>query len=105
MGQIHWPGPLFYPPPGMIAVMRSGTRIEIWDDESDHPGCFTGMNLRDGDASTLWGREYIARIEDPADEDRPHLSGHYSATTNYRNAALATIYAAASRATPHREGE
>ena len=75
----QWPGPLFYPQHGMIAVMRSGTRIEVWHNESDRGDCFTGMNLLDGDASTLWGREYILRIESPTTDDAPNLSGLFKA--------------------------
>lgn len=62
MAVHNWPGPLFCPPVGMIAVMQSGNRIEIWDDECDEPGLFTGMNLRDGDASALWCRQFIAQV-------------------------------------------
>lgn len=73
-----YPGPLFYPPVGMIAVTSSGSRIEVWDDESESGDCFTGLLLIDGrthaqtvvlDLSCCWGREHIERIEEPTDAD------------------------------------
>ena len=71
---------LFYPPVGMVAVMRCGTRIEVWDNESD-ADCFTGLLLPGAgsvtDLSCLWARDQIDHIETPTEADRPHLSGLY----------------------------
>ncbi|NTJ67547.1 hypothetical protein G6M50_06185 [Agrobacterium rhizogenes] len=76
---INWPGPLFYPPIGKIAVMNSGARIEIWGNESDSADCFTGLLLDAGasygkrvvfDLSCMWGREYIDHIEEPTEADK-----------------------------------
>lgn len=64
-----WPGPLFYPPVGQIAVMQSGARIEVWDNESDSAGCFTGLLLKDGDLSCMWDRTKVDHIEEPSDDD------------------------------------
>lgn len=73
----EWAGPLFYPPVGMIAVMKTGRRIEIWDDESD-ADCFTGLLLLEGrtetqrvvfDLSCQWDRTQIDHIEEPTDDD------------------------------------
>lgn len=59
-----WPGPLFYPPVGSIAIMQSGARIEVWPDESG-PGRFTGVLLPDRvDCSCMWDRSRIAHIEE-----------------------------------------
>ncbi|MGN6537383.1 MAG: hypothetical protein ACTHKQ_16855 [Mesorhizobium sp.] len=78
MTQVQWAGPLFYPPVGMIAVMDSGSRIEVWHDESESADCFTGLLLKDGrshgqrvvfDLSCMWGRQFIHHIEEPTDED------------------------------------
>lgn len=75
----NWPGPLFYPPIGKIAVMNSGARIEIWGNESDSADCFTGMMLDAGssygkrivfDLSCMWGREHIDHIEEPTEADK-----------------------------------
>lgn len=74
----EWSGPLFYPPVGKIAVMKSGCRIHIWDDESDYADCFSGLLLRDGgiwaetivsDLSSLWDRTKIDHIEEPTEEE------------------------------------
>lgn len=65
-------GPKEYPPVGAVAVMCSGERIDIWPCESDDPECFTGCLISPGrtpaqtavrDASCLWLRSAIARIE------------------------------------------
>lgn len=78
MTQVLWAGPLFYPPIGMIAVMNSGCRIEVWHDESESADCFTGLLLKDGrshaqrvvfDLSCMWGREFIDHIEEPTEAD------------------------------------
>lgn len=76
---ISYPGPLFYPPIGKIAVMSSGARIEVWSNESESADCFTGL-LLDADAgygkrvvfdlSCMWGREHIDHIEEPTEADR-----------------------------------
>ncbi|MGV2099031.1 hypothetical protein [Rhizobium sp. 21-4511-3d] len=75
--RIDWPGPLFYPPQGKIAVMHSGARIEVWPNESD-ADCFTGLLLDAGasygkrvvfDLSCMWGREHIDHIEEPTQTD------------------------------------
>jgi hypothetical protein len=69
---VLWAGPSEYPPVGCVAVMRSGDRIEIWPCESDDPACFTGCLISPGssfahaavhDASCMWLREAIARVE------------------------------------------
>lgn len=62
----RWPGPLFYPTVGSVAVMKCGTRIEVWGDEGDDPTCFTGMNLGDGDASSCWMIDQIDHVEEVA---------------------------------------
>lgn len=76
---IQWAGPLFYPPVGMIAVMNSGARIEVWGDESDSADCFTGLllDVRASygkrvvfDLSCMWGRQHIDHIEEPTEADR-----------------------------------
>lgn len=59
----EWAGPLFYPPIGKVAVMVTGTRIKVWADEGRDAACFTGINLADGDASTMWDRARIVRVE------------------------------------------
>lgn len=73
-----YPGPLFYPAVGKIAVMGSGARIEVWDNESDSGDCFTGLLLVGSrshaqtvvlDLSCCWGREFIAHIEEPTKAD------------------------------------
>ncbi|MRX33196.1 hypothetical protein [Aminobacter sp. MDW-2] len=64
-----WPGPLFYPPVGKIAVMQSGARIEVWDNDSDSAGCFTGLLLKGGDLSCMWDRTKVDHIEEPTDDD------------------------------------
>lgn len=78
MATIEWPGPLFYPPVGMIAVTKCGSRIEVWDNESSSVDCFTGLMLLDGrnraqvivhDLSCMWDRYQIDHIEPPTDED------------------------------------
>lgn len=77
MTRVDWAGPLFYPPVGMIAVMDSGCRIEVWGDESESADCFTGLLLEDGsdakrvvfDLSCMWGRLYIDHIEQPTEDD------------------------------------
>lgn len=78
MTQVQWAGPLFYPPVGMIAVMDSGSRIEIWHDESESAECFTGLLLKDGrthgqrvvfDLSCMWAREFIHHVEEPTESD------------------------------------
>lgn len=78
MTLVQWAGPLFYPPVGMIAVMDSGSRIEVWHDESESAYCFTGLLLMDGrshtqrvvfDLSCLWSREFIDHIEAPTEAD------------------------------------
>lgn len=78
MTQVQWAGPLFYPPVGMIAVMDSGSRIEVWHDESESAGCFTGLLLKDGrshsqrvvfDLSCMWSRQFIDHIEPPNEDD------------------------------------
>lgn len=83
MTQVQWAGPLFYPPVGMIAVMDSGSRIEVWHDESESADCFTGLLLKDGrtdgqrvvfDLSCMWSREFIHHIEEPTEADL-QLSG------------------------------
>lgn len=75
---IPYPGPLFYPPVGMIAVTASGARIEVWDNESDSGDCFTGLMLQERrtyaqtvvcDLSCCWGRENIHHIEEPTETD------------------------------------
>ena len=73
-----WPGPLFYPPINMIAVMTTGARIHVWPNESETDGDFTGLMLRDGtparrvvfDLSCMWSRTMISHIERPTDADR-----------------------------------
>jgi len=71
-------GPLFYPPVGMIAVMGTGSRIEIWTNESESADCFTGLLLKDGrtetqrvvfDLSVMWDRNQIEHIEEPTADD------------------------------------
>lgn len=77
MTPVQWAGPLFYPPVGKIAVLDSGSRIEIWDDESESAACFTGLLLMDGtyaqrvvfDLSCMWGRQFIDHIEEPTEDD------------------------------------
>lgn len=78
MTQVQWAGPLFYPPVGMIAVTNSGSRIEVWPDESESIDCFTGLMLLDGrsraqiivqDLSCMWDRLQIHHIEEPTDAD------------------------------------
>ncbi|GAA2817086.1 hypothetical protein EDC40_103673 [Aminobacter aminovorans] len=78
MTQVQWAGPLFYPPVGMIAVMDSGSRIEVWPDESESKDCFTGVMLLEGrtddqravfDTSCMWGRCFIDHIEEPTEAD------------------------------------
>jgi hypothetical protein len=61
-----YPGPLFYPTIGAVAVMKSGARIQVWGDEGSRPDCFTGIELATGDASVMWGREFIAYMEEAA---------------------------------------
>lgn len=79
---VSWEGPLFYPPVGKIAVTNSGDRIEVWPDESDRPGCFTGLLLKEGrtieekrvfDLCTMWDRGAIDHIEEPSALDGPLL--------------------------------
>lgn len=79
---IAWPGPLFYPPVGMIAVTHGGSRIEVWPDESETADCFTGLLLLDGrsdaqrvvfDLSCMWDRLAIDHIEEPNKQDLPLL--------------------------------
>lgn len=74
---IDWAGPLFYPPVGKVAVMASGARIEVWENESE-AGCFTGLMLRSGrtqsqrvvlDLSCLWVSAAIDHIEEPTPDD------------------------------------
>ena len=73
---LNWPGPLFYPPVGKVAVMTGGTRIEVWANESD-PDCFTGLLLSEGnfqkraamDLSCFWDRFQIDHVEEPTSED------------------------------------
>lgn len=76
--QPSWPGPLYYPPVGKIAVMSSGSRIEVWPDESESADCFTGLLLQEGrtrtqiivfDLSCMWGRTKIDHIEEPDADD------------------------------------
>lgn len=71
-------GPLFYPPVGMIAVMDTTSRIEIWPNESESADCFTGLLLKDGrtetqrvvfDLSVMWDRYQIDHIEEPTAGD------------------------------------
>jgi hypothetical protein len=71
-------GPLFYPPVGKTAVMGTGSRIEIWPNESESADCFTGLLLKDGrteaqrvvfDLSVMWDRTQIERIEEPTPDD------------------------------------
>lgn len=78
MTQVQWAGPLFYPPVGMIAVTDSGSRIEVWHNESESADCFTGLLLKDGRTegqrvvfglSCIWLRRFIDHIEEPTDED------------------------------------
>lgn len=78
MATVNWPGPLFYPPVGKIAVLNSGARIEVWDDESESADCFTGLLLDAGasygkrvvfDLSCMWGREHIDHVEEPTESD------------------------------------
>lgn len=74
---IAWPGPLFYPPVGMIAVTKLGARIVVWPDESESAGCFTGLLLREGsraqrvvhDLSVMWARDAIDHVEQPTKSD------------------------------------
>lgn len=75
---IPYAGPLFYPPVGMIAVMDTESRIEIWDNESESADCFTGLLLKDGrtgtqrvvfDLSVMWDRTQIHHIEEPTADD------------------------------------
>lgn len=75
---IPYDGPLFYPPVGMIAVMGTNSRIEIWDNESESADCFTGLLLKDGrtetqrvvfDLSCMWDRTQIDHIEEPNADD------------------------------------
>ena len=58
-----WPGPLFYPPVGGIAVMISGSRIEVWANEGADGSCFTGIDITTGDASVMWLKSKIKGIE------------------------------------------
>lgn len=71
-------GPLFYPPVGKIAVMGTGSRIEVWPDESESADCFTGMMLIANrsraqivvhDLSCMWDRAQIDHIEEPTGDD------------------------------------
>ena len=73
-----YPGPLFYPPVGKVAVMEGGARIEVWANESESPDCFTGLMLREGrsyarrvvlDLSCMWLRSSIRHIEEPTAAD------------------------------------
>lgn len=74
-----WGGPSFYPPVGKIAVMKSGARIEVWEDESESADCFTGLLLDARasrskrvvfDLSCMWERNKIEHIEEPTESDR-----------------------------------
>lgn len=75
---IPYPGPLFYPHVGKVAVMDGGARIEVWANESESPDCFTGLMLREGrsyaqrvvlDLSCMWLRACIHHIEEPTADD------------------------------------
>ena len=79
---VAWDGPLFYPPVGKIAVMSGGDRIEVWPDEGEHQGCFTGLLLKPGrsierqrahDMSCMWDRKAVDHIEEPSEADKPFL--------------------------------
>lgn len=87
MTYVDWPGPLFYPPVGKVAVLDSGSRIEVWHDESESADCFTGLLLKDGrtdsqrvvfDLSCMWDRQSVNHIEEPTAEDL-RLGWHPSA--------------------------
>lgn len=92
---MDWAGPLFYPPVGKIAVLNSGARIEVWDDESESAECFTGLLLAKDrtrtqvvifDLSCCWVREFIDHIEEPTEADLalgmlPRPSPHPSSET------------------------
>jgi len=62
-----WPGPLFYPPVGKVAVMEGGSKIEVWPNES-REGCFTGSILppEAPDISCMWDLARIVRVDDLA---------------------------------------
>ena len=73
-----------YPPVGKIAVMGTGSRVEILHNESESDDCFTGLFLRKDatyaqsvvfDLSVMWDRNQIVNIEEPTSEDRKLMSG------------------------------
>lgn len=75
---IPYAGPLFYPPVGMVAVMGTDSRIEVWPNESESADCFTGLLLKDGrtetqravfDLSCMWDRMQIDHVEEPSADD------------------------------------
>ncbi|NMW25423.1 hypothetical protein HFP05_13985 [Rhodanobacter denitrificans] len=59
------------PPVDAVVVLRDGTRVHVWPNESDDPECFTGQAIVDGTSawhavhgcSCRWLRASIVRIE------------------------------------------
>jgi hypothetical protein len=60
-----------YPPIDSVVVLRDGTRVHVWPNESDDPECFTGQQIIEATfawhavhgCSCRWLLESIVRVE------------------------------------------